>query len=136
MSTQATTPTVDQVAAISRIIDDEKGEQILALDVRGICNFTDYFVICNGLTRPHQRKIGQTIQLMMKDAGYDCASAVGYNDTDWVALDFHTIVVHIFTNETREYYSLERLWGDAETIDWQAANAPKSEAENSEKTDA
>ena len=76
-------------------------------------------MIISGLTRNHLRAIGETIEeKLKKEFESQCFAAVGYGDTDWVVLDYRDLVVHVFTPTTRDYYSLERLWGDAPLVEW------------------
>ncbi|MBN1517380.1 ribosome silencing factor [Candidatus Sumerlaeota bacterium] len=115
--------TSNDAIEMARIADQEKAEDVMILDMRGLVNFTDFFVLCNGHTRTHQRRIGNAIEKALKDRGHKCFNSAGYRDTDWVVLDFSDIVVHIFTEETRGFYALERLWADAEAVEW----APEEE---------
>ena len=115
---------VELAKEAARVADNEKGEDILILNVEGISNITDTFVIISGKTRNHARAIGQQIEDHLKtNYAVECFSAVGYRDTDWVALDFRNLVVHIFSPETRAYYNLERLWGDAPIVEWRVGAA-------------
>jgi ribosome-associated protein len=105
---------------IARIADAHKTENLAVLKVEGLVNFTDYFVIGTGHTRNHLQAIGHAVQRALRKEGERCLSAVGYRDTEWVVLDYATVIAHLFSPVSRDYYSLDRLWGDAEPIDWEA----------------
>ena len=112
---------MELVKEAARIADGEKGEEIQILDVSEVCNICETFILISGRTRAHLRAIGEKIEEMLKrDYQVRCFAAVGYGETDWVVLDFNDFVIHIFTTEARGYYGLERLWGDAPVVEWQA----------------
>jgi len=96
---------------LAKLIDDKKGEQIIIFDLRGLSPITDYFVIANGLSDIHIKTIAENLIEYEKPD-----HAEGLNLTSWVLLDYFDVIVHLFLKETREFYGLERLWGDAPTI--------------------
>ncbi len=84
------------------------------LDLRGISTFTDYFVICTGTSEPHLKAIAAEIQEKLKDDFATRPTAVdGYPISQWVIIDYTSVLVHIFHSDKRDYYALEDLWGDA-----------------------
>ena len=98
-------------AARSKLAKD-----MLLLDLRGMADFTDFFFICSG-TNPRQvQAICDEIDLKMKQAGLRATHTEGYNHAEWVLLDYVDFVAHIFTEQAREYYDLERLWRTADRI--------------------
>ena len=86
------------------------------LDLRGISDVTSFFVIATGDSDTHSRAISENILDRMRGAGYRPISVEGLNQARWVLLDFVELIVHVFLNEVREFYQLERLWGDARTF--------------------
>jgi len=97
---------------IARTIAEKKGEKIVIFDLRSISPITDFFIIAEGLSEIHNKTIAQYLMDLEKPdhvEGLDAAS--------WVLLDFIDIIVHIFMREAREFYGLERLWGDAPQIE-------------------
>ena len=109
-----------RVAVAAAAASAKKGEDIVALDVGDIISITDAFVIASG-TNPRQvRTIVDEVERAMKEhASAPPTSVEGLDDATWVLLDYGDVVVHIFLDETRSYYELERLWTDAPRIDWE-----------------
>jgi len=98
----------------------KKGEDIIALDVGDILSITDAFVIASATNTRHVRTIVDEIEKAMKEYVDTAPKSVeGLDDASWVLLDYGDIVVHVFLDETRAYYELERLWTDAPRIDWE-----------------
>lgn len=96
---------------LARAIDDKKGYQITIFDLRGLSPITDYFVIANGLSEIHTRTIAQSLAEVEKPIHTE-----GYEAGSWILLDYVDVIVHVFTEETRQFYGLERLWGDAPQV--------------------
>jgi ribosome-associated protein len=93
---------------------------VVALDVGDIISITDVFVIA-GAANPRQvRTVVEEIERALKEPdGSSPRSIEGLDDASWVLMDYGDLVVHVFLNETREYYQLDRLWADAPRIDWE-----------------
>lgn len=84
------------------------------MDLRGISSFTDFFVICSGTSEPHLKAIAAEIQDVLKKEHHLRLGAIdGYPMSQWIVLDYHDVVVHVFHQSKREFYSLEDLWSDA-----------------------
>jgi ribosome-associated protein len=96
---------------------DKKALDLTVLDLRKGLAFTDYFVICTGATTRQVQAIADAIRDALHKDGTKPALVEGVNRGEWVLIDYFDFVVHIFTPATREYYGLERLWGDAERIE-------------------
>lgn len=99
---------------ISKLILQKKGEDIQIFDLRKITSITDFFVICTASSDVHTKAIADFISEETKKKGYKPWHSEGYTNLSWVLIDFVDVVVHIFLKETRKYYNLEGLWGDAE----------------------
>ena len=96
---------------------DKKASDLVVLDLRKTGGFTDYFVICSG-TNPRQiRAIADAVLERLAKDGVKPAHLEGYDRSEWVLLDYFDFVVHVFTPETRMFYGLERLWGNAERLE-------------------
>ncbi len=93
-------------------LQSRKGEDIVVLDLTGVADFTDYFLICTGSSNPHVKALADALTEGMKEAGARPWHTEGYESREWVLFDFIDVVVHIFQAESRAYYRLERLWGD------------------------
>lgn len=100
----------------AREADALKAEEIVILDVREIAAFADYFVICTGETKKHVRGIAQRVEEACAENGFGIHHAEGYEAARWVLIDLNNVLVHVFDREAREYYELERLWGDAPRV--------------------
>lgn len=96
-----------------------KAEDIVVLDVTPFCTFTDMIVLCTGGSRNHLRAIVKKVEGGMKEREIRPLFVEGIATTGWNVLDYGDAVVHIFVEESRRYYNLERLWADGRTVDWQ-----------------
>lgn len=110
--------TPEAVAAIvAELASDRKALDIVSLDLRSMAGFADYFVICTGRTDRQTRAIHDGIHYGLKtEHGLRPRQAEGVTEGRWILLDYLNVVVHIFTPETREFYRLEQLWGEAPAL--------------------
>ncbi len=104
------------VRAVVSAIEDRKGHRVQVLDLRGLTDATDYFVIASGTSDAHVRGLADGVLDAMQDAGLDSHHVEGLTNGRWVLLDFVDVVVHLFHPETRAFYQLERLWQDAPVL--------------------
>lgn len=107
---------VQKVRRAARAALDRKALDLLVLDVRGLSSVTDYFVVCSGRSTTHLTTIADAIREALKEAGVRPLHAEGVADSGWILLDYGDVLVHVFLEETRMYYALERLWGDAPAV--------------------
>ncbi len=118
MSAEVTTQSSEELARrIAGVALDKKARDVVALDMRGVVSYTDFFVICTGTNIRQVQAIADAVEEKLKAQGLRPAHVEGYDRADWVLMDFFTFIVHVFTPQTRTFYSLERLWGDAERIE-------------------
>ena len=96
---------------------DKKAIDLIVLDLRKASSFTDFFAICTGMNARQVHAIADGVQEALRKKGVRPALVEGYERGDWVLIDFFDFIVHVFTPSTREFYALERLWGDAERIE-------------------
>ena len=106
-----------QVASAIAAAEDKKALDVAVLDLSKPGWFTDYFVICSAGNPRQIRAIADNVLEMLAAEGVKPAHVEGYDRSEWVLLDYFDFVVHIFTQETRMFYGLERLWGNAERIE-------------------
>jgi ribosome-associated protein len=110
---QAMTPE-EIAAAIAHYASDRKALDVVQLDLRGMLDYTDYFVICTGRTDRQAKAIHDSIyQGMKSEHGMLPRRVEGFPEARWILLDYLDVVVHVFTPDVRDYYRLEQLWGEA-----------------------
>ncbi len=102
----------------AREAQGKKARDVLVIDLRGLSSVTDYFVICTGDSDVQVQAIARHLKEKLTESGLKLLRMEGYVHASWVLLDFGDIVVHVFHHEVRDFYSLERLWGDAPQVDY------------------
>jgi ribosome-associated protein len=107
----------EMARAIAEYASDGKAADIVQLDLRGILSYTDYFVICTGRSDRQAKAIHDRVHQGMKHEHELLPRRVeGLTQANWILMDYLDVIVHVFTPETREYYRLEQLWGEAPTL--------------------
>jgi ribosome-associated protein len=106
-----------EVTRAVRAVLDKKAADVVVLDLRHTPAFTDFFVLCSGQNARQVKAIADNVEEAMLAARLKPAHVEGYDRADWVLMDFFSFIVHVFSPHTREFYALERLWGDAERIE-------------------
>ena len=100
-------------------IFSKKGMDIVLLDVEGLFVLSDVFVIATGTSRPHVQSLAEHVEeRMLQELGLKPLRSEGRAEAEWILLDFGDVIVHLFQAPAREFYGLERLWADAERVDW------------------
>lgn len=102
------------VKKISNSIFEKKGSNVKLINLIGVSTIADYFILCSGDSDTQVKAISDNIEKSLRDEGIKIWHKEGYSNLNWVLLDYVDVVVHIFKPETREFYNLEKLWGDAE----------------------
>jgi ribosome-associated protein len=116
--TRSTGPAASAVLRLAaRTAVSKKAQDIIALDLREVSGVADYFLICSGTSEVQVKAIAEAIDDRLRDEGARSWHVEGFEGRRWVLLDFVEVVVHVFHEKTREYYLLERLWGDARSVD-------------------
>lgn len=105
------------VRAIYAILDEKQAERIKILKVEKQTSLCNYFIICEGRATTHVRSLADEIEAVLSNAGVDPLHKEGVNEGNWAALDYASVIVHIFDRPSREFYALEKLWRDAKTVD-------------------
>ena len=101
-------------AAVIDALEDIKGFDINAMDVRKLTNITSYMIVCSATSSRQAKAMGDNVREKMKEKGYEIRGTEGEKEGEWVLVDLNDIIVHIMVPATRAYYNLEQLWGDAE----------------------
>ena len=109
--------TANEVAIhVTKALDEKKGMNIKLLKIDKISTLAEYFLICTGTSNTHVKTLCDYAEYTLEQLGEPMLGREGHRGNSWELLDFGSIVVHVFTEEAREFYSLERLWADAEEI--------------------
>ena len=101
----------------AKALCERKGLDIKLIKIRDISSIADYFVIAAGLSNTHVKSLADNVEYRLDNNGISVSHIEGYRSDSWILLDYVDVVVHVFSEEAREYYSLERLWEDGEEID-------------------
>ena len=103
--------------AVTKALDEKKGIDIKLLRIEKISSLADYFVISTGTVNTHVKTLCDYAEYTMEQLGEPMLGREGHRGNSWELLDFGSVVVHVFTDEARKFYDLERLWADAEFVD-------------------
>jgi ribosome-associated protein len=109
--------TEEKTTLISQIVADKKAMDVVVLDMADASSITDYFLICSGGSQRQVQAIADAIGEQLKQAGITSLGVEGYREGHWILMDYGDVIVHVFSQETREFYDLERLWANAPKID-------------------
>ena len=102
---------------VTKALDSKKGMDIKLLRITEISSLADYFLICTGTSNTHVKTLCDYAEYAMEQLGEPMLGREGHRGNSWELLDYGSVVVHVFTEEAREFYALERLWADAEQVD-------------------
>ncbi|MCA9246711.1 MAG: ribosome silencing factor [Planctomycetales bacterium] len=110
-------PSLQLALAAARTAADNRGRDIVVLDMRALTPIFDYFVIATGNSRRQLHAISEEIDHTLEDELGDRRMSIeGYRESRWIVLDYGSVIVHLFDEETRDYYALEQLWSQAERV--------------------
>ena len=102
---------------VTKALDSKKGMNIKLLRIDQVSSLADYFLICTGTSNTHVKTLCDYAEYTMDNLGEKLLGREGHRGNSWELLDYGSVVVHVFTEEAREFYALERLWADAEQVD-------------------
>ena len=108
---------IDVLKIAVKAADSKKAHDIAALDISEIASFASYFLICTGDSSRQIQAIADEVELQLRDSGIRPSHVEGYQNAEWILMDYLDLVVHIFSKNARTYYDLERLWRDGKTLD-------------------
>ncbi|MFO7315629.1 MAG: ribosome silencing factor [Bacilli bacterium] len=111
----------DLLQLVYKALDDKHAEDIVVLNMKNISLLADYFIICHGNSDRQIQAIAREVKEKAEEHGFDVKRVEGYDNARWVLIDLGDVVVHIFNKDERQFYNLERLWGDAPQIEVEAA---------------
>ena len=110
-------PAKEAAIIAAKALDDKKAMKLTMLEVKGLTTLAEYMVICTGTSDTHLRALCDEVEKKMEEAGEKVWHREGYRGDTWIVMDFCGVIVHVFTEEMRKFYDLERLWGDAPMVD-------------------
>lgn len=100
-------------------LEEKKAMDIRVIDIQEISVIADYFIIANGTNKNQVQAIADEVERKMQEAGYEAKGNEGYHYANWILLDYRDIVVHIFDQENRLFYDLERIWKDGKEVSFE-----------------
>ena len=112
------------VKIAAKALSDKKGKDITVLKTDKLTPLCDYFVICTGTSSTHIKALVDEVDKQLSEAGEPPMRREGLRSDIWVLMDFGCVIVHVFTDEARKFYNLERLWSDAEVVDLSSLPSP------------
>lgn len=101
----------------AKALDDKKAMNLMMLEVKSVTTLTEYMILATGTSDTHIRALCDEVEKKMEEAGERVFHREGYRGDTWIVMDFCGVMVHVFTQEQRKFYDLERLWGDAPLVD-------------------
>lgn len=113
---------IEKAVKIGEILNNKKAEDVSVLKVAGITSITDYYVIATAKNTVHAKSLCDEIEEKLKKDNVSPTNIEGYQSAMWILMDYNNVIVHIFYEETRKFYDLERLWMDAQRIDIEKDN--------------
>lgn len=107
----------DKIINIVKALDLKKAEDIEVIEIKGLTIIADYFIIASGSSSTHVKTLRDEVEFQLKKLGVDSTITEGDSSSEWVLIDYSDIIVHVFKKDTRQFYSLDRLWQDGKKID-------------------
>lgn len=109
--------TEQKLKTIIKALDSKRAEDIQAIKIGDLTIIADYFIIADGTSNTHTKALAEEVEFKMTQLGIEPSRTEGYQGQTWIVLDYGDVVVHVFYNETRDHYNLERLWSDGTNVD-------------------
>lgn len=101
---------------IAKSASELKAVDIKVLDLSSLCSFTDFFIVCSGMSDRHVQSVADQILTDQKKDGHTSLGVEGYDKGEWILIDYGNVVAHVFYPDARHFYNIEKLWGDAPRI--------------------
>ena len=108
---------LDRAKQVAHILDDKKAKDIRVLQIGTLTTIGDYFVVATGTSTTQVKALADEVDRQLSAEGLTPKRIEGYQTASWVLMDYYDVIVHVFLEETREFYSLERLWNDAPVVE-------------------
>lgn len=100
-----------------KALEDKKGNDIRVIDIQNVSIIADYFIIASGSNRNQVQTMADNVEEVLGRAGYEPRQLEGYGTATWILMDYNDVIVHIFSEEDRLFYDLERIWRDGKSVD-------------------
>ena len=100
-----------------KALEDKKGEDIRVIDIHGVSVLADYFVIADGSNASQVKAMADNVEEELGKAGHECRQIEGYQTAGWILMDYGDVIIHVFDEENRLFYDLERIWRDGKELD-------------------
>lgn len=107
----------EMLELVIKALDEKLGIEITAIDISEVSNIADYFVIVSGKSSSQVQALADNVLEKMARAGFDSRQVEGYDSARWILIDYRDVVIHIFDQEDRDFYNIERIWRDGKLID-------------------
>ena len=107
---------IETVKIASDALDDKLGQDIVVLDISGISVMADYFILATGKNKVQIKAMADEVMTRLHKIGRHARHTEGYGSAQWILLDFDDVIIHIFDEDSREFYNLERIWSDARVL--------------------
>lgn len=108
---------LEMVKVIVKALDSKKAVDIKVIKIEKLTVLAEYFVICNGTSSTQIKALADEVEFKLGEERINVLHREGYNAGNWILLDYGSVIIHVFHKDTREFYSLERLWADGESVD-------------------
>ena len=107
----------EQAVETAKILSSKKGKDIKVLEISDVSVLADYMVIATGTSTTHVKALADEVEYKLDEAGFSVSHIEGYRSNTWILLDYIDVIVNVFDDEARDFYDLERLWQDGESVD-------------------
>ena len=107
----------EQAIESAKILSDRKAVHLSVIKITELSSLGDYMVLATGNNSTHVKALADELEFQLKNMGVTAHHIEGYRNDNWILLDYTDVIVHVFSDEAREYYSLDRLWQDGEAVD-------------------
>lgn len=114
--------TEDKGLLLARTLDEKQGEEIVLLDVTGVCPIAEQIIMVTAKGQRHAQALSDALLHLAKEQNIASLGQEGYQTGTWILLDFNDIIVHIFQEDLRGFYNIEGLWSEGKRVDWKAGN--------------
>jgi ribosome-associated protein len=112
---------------VARLLANTRCHQVVVLDVAGVSPITDFLVLATGTSPRQMKSVSDESQEFGESRGFRALSQAGDTSGNWIAIDFFNVVVHVFSQDARDFYDLDNLWGDAKQVEWREPEAVAAE---------